>query len=153
MGIAILLAGVAVIATGWLHHLYVRSLAGRSNAWPSAPGVVTASEVVRKIETTADNDLQDVYYARPSYTYEVEGEVLTGRRIRVGAEPRFTDQAKAQAVLAAYPAGAGVQVRYNPRKPSECALEGARPSIATPLIATAAGIVLALAGASLAAGS
>ncbi len=152
MGIAILITGVTVVAVGWIRHLHLGSQAGRSNAWPLAPGVVTASEVVRKVETSADNDLQVVYYAQPSYSYEVEHEVLTGRRIRVGAEPRFTDRCKAEAALLGYPVGARVLVRYDPRKPSECALEGARPSLAAPLLATAAGLVLALVGASLTVG-
>lgn len=152
MGTFILVVGLALIATGWLHHLHVRRRSDRSDAWPSAAGVMTASEVVRKVETTADHELQIVYYARPSYNYEIEDQVLTGGRLRFGAEPRFANRGKAEAALGSYPAGANVLVRYNPQKPSECALEGGRPSLASPLIATAAGLVLALIGASLTGG-
>jgi hypothetical protein len=150
MEILILIAGAAVIAMGWLHHIHARRRTARSDG--VAPGVVTASEVVRRIETTADHELQDVYYAKPSYTYEVEGKTLTGTRIRFGSEQRYADRRKAEAALAGYPAGATILVRYNPRKPSECALESASPSLVPPLLATAAGIALALVGTSLALG-
>lgn len=153
MGISLLIAGLSLIALVWLHHLRLRVRSKRSEAWPSTAGVVTASQVIRKLETSADNDLQEVYHPRLSYRYEVGDQVLTGERVRFGAEPRFSNRHKAEAALADYPVGASTMVRYDPRNPSECVLEGARPSLAGPLIATAAGLFLALVGASLSVGS
>lgn len=152
MGISLLIAGLSLIALAWLHHLRLRVRSKRLDAWPSTAGVVTAIQVIRKLETTADNDLQEVYHARLSYRYEVGDQALTGERVRFGAEPRFSNRHKAEAALAGYRVGASTMVRYDPRNPSECVLEGARPSLAGPLIATAAGLFLALVGASLSVG-
>ncbi len=146
MGELILIAALAVTATGWFFYLRARSKAGKAGNWPMADGVVTVSEVVHKVETSSDNSSQDVYYVQPTYTYEVGGKDLTGTRLSFGAANRFDDRQKAEEIVARYPVGARVQVHYNPDKPDECTLETTLPSLVSPLIATLAGAVIAYVG-------
>lgn len=152
MGISLLIAGLSLTALAWLHHLRLRVRSKRLDAWPSTAGVVDLLQVIVRGGFELSDHLDGRHHARLSYRYEVGDQALTGERVRFGAEPRFSNRHKAEAALAGYRVGASTMVRYDPRNPSECVLEGARPSLAGPLIATAAGLFLALVGASLSVG-
>ncbi|HYE42749.1 MAG TPA: DUF3592 domain-containing protein [Caulobacteraceae bacterium] len=149
MGSIVIAVAVAVVAIAWIFHLRSRAKAKSSAAWPTAAGAVVACDLVHKVETDAEGESEDVWYAKPTYSYAVGGRTLTGSRVAFGAPERFLAEKQAQAIVARYPAGSAVQVRYNPQNPSECVLESKAPSMVFPIIATVAGLILALVGAAL----
>lgn len=146
MGALVILIGLAIMVAGWIVNLRTRRKAGSARAWPLAPGRITASDLIHKIETDADNQAQDVFYVRPTYDYEVDGRALTGDRVSFGASSRFETRKAAEALAGRYPVGRDVAVLYNPRKPQESALESARPNVVTPIILTAVGGFIAFIG-------
>lgn len=146
MGALIILIGLAIIVAAWTVNLRTRRKAGGARAWPQAPGRITASDVVHKVETDADNRLQDIFYVRPTYAYEVDGRALTGERVSFGASSRFESRKAAEALAGRYPVGRDVAVLYNPRKPQESALESARPNFVLPIVLSLAGGFVAFIG-------
>lgn len=94
-----------------------------SQNWPSTRGQVTKAHVQQSYHTDSDGDRHYFYSPVVEYTYEVGGQVYTGRTIRFGFNPSFGSEAKAQAALASYPVGAQVTVYYNPDNPAEAVLE------------------------------
>lgn len=146
MGALVILIGLAIMVAGWIVNLRTRQKAGSARAWPLAPGRITASDLVHKVETDADNRAQDIFYVRPAYAYEVDGRALTGDRVSFGASSRFETRKAAEALAGRYPVGRDVAVLYNPRKPQESALESARPNVVTPIILTVVGGFVAFIG-------
>jgi hypothetical protein len=83
-----------------------------------------------------------------SYAYSAAGRDLQGSRLRFG-NTRCSSRKKADAAIAAYPAGGTISVRYNPDKPEECVLESRKPG-PTYLLMAAIGIFVFALGAYLA---
>lgn len=146
MGALVILIGLAIIVSTWTVNLRTRRKAEGARAWPQAKGRITASDLIHKVETDADNRAQDIFYIRPTYAYEVDGRALTGDRISFGVSSRFESREAAEALAERYPVGRDVAVLYNPRKPQESALESARPNFMTPVVLTLVGGVFVFIG-------
>jgi len=95
-----------------------------SQSWPTVAGMVTESEVKVTEQTSGSGmDAEQTTHYKPvvKYQYSVEGMEFTGSRIAFGA--MNSAHSAANAVVARYPAGASVTVRYDPEKPAEAVLE------------------------------
>jgi hypothetical protein len=94
--------------------------ATRARLWPTTPGVVTSSHLV---ETRGRNPKTHVEVLALEYRFDVDGRPFEGSRwcFGVGAGPSARQNARAAALR--YPAGAPVEVRFNPADPSDCTLE------------------------------
>jgi Protein of unknown function (DUF3592) len=68
-------------------------------------------------------NVQSYQRAIVRYTYEVEGRTFRSSHQTLNEQPEFSTVAEANAFLAGFPPGAGVQVYYNPDNPAESALE------------------------------
>src|SRR5262245_13310882 len=87
----------------------------RALGYPTADGVVTASEV--EIEHDSDGS---TYTPQVAYLYSVARQELTGHRLQYqwsSFGPR-----EARRIVAQYPPGTAVKVYYNPRDPSDSLL-------------------------------
>lgn len=126
VGFGMLALGILWVAGfGWAHF----RAAGKAKAaetWPTAAGRVLSSEIVEEESTDSEGATSTWYNPVITYSYSAGGRELTGRRLRFG-NYRFASRNKAEAALAAYPAGASPMVRYNPQDPEECVLETAKP--------------------------
>jgi hypothetical protein len=107
----LLMGGVALMALGGLRVWR----AEQSGAWPTAPGTVQVSRVV---EASALRPRAEV-----RYSYEVDGKVLTGWRVRFGDAWKSRSAAGAAEDVAQYPVGSSVVVRHEPGFPMESVLE------------------------------
>jgi hypothetical protein len=118
MNVTFLVAGLIIIALGWLNAQRIQGKGKRARAWPTAQGVVLASSVVA-VPMGGSNMLA------PSvvYSYEVAGAKRESASYRLGTPPMFNKPAKAEAAAAKYPAGSQVTVHYDPVKPESSALE------------------------------
>lgn len=97
-----------------------RRLAAASRSWPTAAGRVVESRTVRKFPFLAPPQ----YAPLVRYEYEVDGRQHTGEVVQFGlARLRLWVEADAEAISAAYPAGAAVGVRYDPAAPARAALD------------------------------
>jgi hypothetical protein len=95
-----------------------------SQSWPTVAGTVTESEVkITQDSSGSGLDAQETTHYKPvvKYQYSVEGMEYAGSRIAFGA--MNSAHSAANAVVARYPAGASVTVRYDPEKPAEAVLE------------------------------
>ena len=82
-----------------------------SVAWPSVPGVVAFSGMVR--DTGGDSDS---FTPVVTYSYTVNGQMLQSSRVRFSP-------VKSKKILALYPVGNRVQVFFDPQRPSTAVLE------------------------------
>ncbi|HEX2255653.1 MAG TPA: DUF3592 domain-containing protein [Afifellaceae bacterium] len=151
-------AGSIVLATGLVFSLVGFAFAGstirtrrRADAatrWPRALATVESSEVVVETGRDTDGHLETHYVPVVRYSYEAAGRALRGSRIRVN-DLAFSRRGKAQEIVAKYPAGTQVTMRYDPADPTNAVLETVKPGIATAIfggVFVVLGVLLSLAG-------
>lgn len=90
--------------------------------WPSAAGVVIASEL-RSFTEWQDNVQRTFYTPGVVYRYTVAGREYTSDQHSLGAQTRWGRPEIAQKILARYPVETSVTVYYNPKAPAEAVLE------------------------------
>ncbi len=111
-----------LVAAGYV--VSVRQLRRRAAAvphWPRAEGAIITS----RVHAIRDGPMT-WHQLEISYRYVAGGRSRRATCIRLGYDGRETDPARARAILERYPAGAPVTVYYDyydPRRPSEAALE------------------------------
>jgi hypothetical protein len=116
--LGVTLAGVAILLIGLAVQLRTRAKGRRAQLWPTTRGIILSSEVVavpmagRAMLTPA-----------LTYSYQVAGQALESRGLRIGAPPYFSRPAKARALAAKYPVGSQVTVHYDPAAPTRTALD------------------------------
>jgi hypothetical protein len=118
-------AGLFLIALGLCHYRYrarVRARALATLAWPRAPGRVTASWIGNTTKPGGGDFPTVAYEPQVSYSYEVAGTTYHGVRISF-ADPVDANKKRVADLVARYPAGAVVQVAYDPANPNESVLE------------------------------
>ena len=148
VGLGIFLVGVLwVLGFGYAHYR-AASKAKASETWPIASGQVLSCQVIEEESSDREGGTTTWYNPVLAYSYSVAGRDIQGSRLRFG-NVRSSSRKKAEAALAAYPAGGTVSVRYNPEKPDECVLESRKPA-ATYLIMAAIGVFILALGAYLA---
>jgi len=116
-GLVFLVLGVIFLIVG----LVATKRAKAAQSWPSMPGTVVRSEVVRHESTDEDGSSSVSYEPVVEYEYSVMGQPFTARRIAFGANTFHYK--KAAEIAARYPAGGRVNVYYNPDKPKDAVLE------------------------------
>ncbi len=95
--------------------------AGRSTNWPTTPGIVTESYVLR------NNEEEGTFYIpRIHYRYRVNGKEYLGTRITTGQGSESLDREAAAKIVAQYPEGSRVTVYHHPRRPGYSVLEPGR---------------------------
>jgi hypothetical protein len=99
-----------------------RAQALASQKWPTAPGTVLQSEVVRTVRLFSNEANDYIYTPTVRYAYEVAGKRYEGDTIRfgliVGKQPFQED-----GVIKPYPVGGAVNVHYDPADPKTSVLE------------------------------
>lgn len=125
------LAAVFLGVGGWWLFRSVRTLLRgvRSRSWPTTNGVITASRVVKKLNSHAD----EVWREELEYSYSVAGTNYRGTRRRFGVPAAFDwNDAKQQPLRLGDP----VDVVYSASSPSVSALRrGFSPFAVLTLIA------------------
>ncbi len=115
---------VALIGTGffiWGGVIYAKASA--SDSWPSAEGVVTASEVERSLNTSS-RDRRMKYTPRIEYRYAVADREYTSRRIDFSSVTiSHKNSGRAMQVVNRYPAGKRIPVFYDPMNPEFAVLQ------------------------------
>jgi hypothetical protein len=102
-------------------------LLARANSWPVAAGRVLKTQMHSYYVSRVGMR----YWPLVDYAYRVDGRDYTSRMIGLGAPLIFGSERRAQEILARYPAGAAVQVRYDPADPGQAALELRAPVLTT----------------------
>jgi hypothetical protein len=113
LGIVFLVIAGAMLTLG----IVVLNLATDSESWPTTPGVVTASWVEREMGSRSYS-----YEPHVTYSYAVEGAAYVGNDVRAG-DFSISDRSDAEAIVAKYPVGSDVDVRYDPGDPGRAVLE------------------------------
>lgn len=137
LGPAFILVGIAMLG----YWLLLRNKAKATGQWPSTRGRVVASDIVRSEDS--DGEVQEDL--RVAYDYAVAGATLRGNRVSLQGSGSGSSKAK----LARYPAGAEVDVFYDPQNSASAVLERKLPGnfIVLPIAGTAfciAGVLVTL---------
>jgi hypothetical protein len=117
LGFVFLIIGVVLLILG----VVAAKRAKAAQSWPVIPGTVVNSTVVEHASTDSEGDTSVTYEPLVEYRYNVMGQVYTAKRVAFGAN-RFNYN-KAAEIAARYPAGAQVNVHYNPDKVKDATLE------------------------------
>ncbi len=118
MGFFFAITGAIIIGIGFLAHMRIHAQGRKAQLWPTTKGTVLSSEVA--IEPVMGNAMS---MAAVAYSYEVGGQTLQGRGLRVGKPRYFNKPDKAAALAAQYPVGSQVTVHYDPTTPARTALD------------------------------
>jgi hypothetical protein len=117
--LALLVLGIYLV----VFSLRSKKKAEESQIWPNSPGTVTLAEVKRSVNRDDDGNESYSYYPKVEYTYQVGGQMFTGKRLAFGGLVAQKNPASVQKDLERYPVGGQVTVYYDPGKPSEAVLE------------------------------
>lgn len=141
LGIFVVLVGV--VGALWAGRRYARGKANVAAAqhWLTAPGKVIETNVRRHGVSGGRNAW---YTPEIAYSYSAQGSERRGSRLTFGM-PTARTRGGGEAMLARYPVGAEVQVRYDPDNPDESVLEPGKVA-GNLLFAAAACVALCLGG-------
>ncbi len=98
-----------------------RRYLARANAWPVTAGEIVSSTVEQR-HSTQNGKTRTTYLPVVEFAYIVEGNRLHSRQVKLGLEVSGS-ASFAQGIADRYPAGATVEVHYDPQDPSNAALE------------------------------
>lgn len=106
-----------------------RSFQGTAN-WPKAAGEIVRAFVYRH-ERRTPKETSITFTPVVEYAYTVgEQRYTSGKRDFAPYDcATFTDERKAREIIAAFPAGKAVTVRYNPVVPAQAALKVEKPKM------------------------
>ncbi len=110
----------------WWQMRAAQDEARRSLEWPRVAAVITQSEVgdmtgLTPTDARPTRRTGPAYRAVLEYTYDLEGNLYTGNRLRVGITIEETEQA-ARTLLAPYPVGTQTEASVDPEDPSRAVL-------------------------------
>jgi hypothetical protein len=145
LGIFVALIGAVGALWAGLAYRRSRALVEAAKQWREAPGKVAATDVERRGGRTTAHDAYYVPLIR--YTYVVNGREREGARLRFGLVTART-RGGAEKMLAPWPAGAAIQVRYDPDDPDRSVLEPGKAG-GNLLAVTILFLILFLAGAAI----
>jgi hypothetical protein len=114
VGFSVLFVGSGIFLTWWAQASMAEGRA--SKKWPSTQGRVISSKV-----HTYDNDGTTMYRPEVAYSYAVNGATYTSDRITM-THVATNRSGYARDMVARFPAGAAVQVRYDPTDPAKAVL-------------------------------
>ena len=86
--------------------------------WPTAPGIVTDSQVIMQYDDEGDR----TYKAAITYRYDVDGLEYNGNRRSV-IETNLSNSQNAEKIVSQFVPGSPVQVYYRPDDPQDAVLE------------------------------
>ena len=113
MGVFLLIGG-GLSVWGWT----ILQNARASATWPTAEGVITASEVTE----SRDGEGHDSYSPEVAYQYTAGNQEHESYTIKFG-ENSYDNRGRAEAIAATYPVGQPVTVYYDPEEPGRSVLE------------------------------
>jgi hypothetical protein len=146
LGIFVALVGAVGALWSGLVHRRARSLTEAAKRWLDAPGTIVATDVEQRGGISATNR-NSYYVPLVRYTYVVNGREREGSRLRFGMATART-RGGAEKMLAPYPPGAAVKVRYDPEYPDQSVLEPDKTG-SNLLVAAVACFVILLGGAAI----
>jgi hypothetical protein len=120
LGIFIALIGVFLLVWSLKGGGQAKKDIAAALAWPEATAVVVAHDV----ETHRQFAGRNVYSCEPKlrYRFQVGGTEYDGDRLRFGYVRTNTDH-QARQLMAPYPLGSWIRIRFNPYNPAESVVE------------------------------
>jgi hypothetical protein len=114
-------AGGFGLLTLWFAIAFTR-MVRQASRWPVTPGRIMSSGVEAFQDDSGEGPSQTHYRSRVLYTYEVNGHLYAGDRLRLGVVTSSNIPGMARRLAARYPVGSEVDVHYNPESPGESVL-------------------------------
>jgi Protein of unknown function (DUF3592) len=99
-----------------------RSTARASETWPVAGGTVLSSDVASRVSRQKNSSTVTYYKPQIRYGYKVAGTEYESEVIRFG-DLEKQSRSLADEIVAKYPVGSTIAVRYDPQDPKRATLE------------------------------
>lgn len=112
--------------------------------WPGVVATVLYSQVASQTRTDAKGLARTVFVPVIEYEYDVGGEFYQAARLSFD-DAAETSAGAAERIVAQYPVGAGIEVRYDPKDPFNATIDTGADRLNLPLIGAVGLGVLALA--------
>ncbi len=115
--------GVAALMT-FMAQLASRKMARIAAGWPRAQGRVMRSETEGYYDSTGGgSNRRMVYEPVVEYAFSVEGKEYRSTQLRLGGKLASSMKEIADQVVARYPEGSAVEVRYDPKNPTQSVVD------------------------------
>lgn len=138
LGLFVAALGIGMVLWGLTQRSKANALVGEAQSWPTAPGTITATQIVK-----GGTNRNPTFAPMVRYEFEVDGGKHLGERLRPGYV-KVGSRGAAERMLEPFPVGASVPVRYDPADPGSSLLELKTSSI--PMLTAVFGVVLLLMG-------
>jgi len=138
LGLFVALVGGVALIWAWRGNASSKALSQAAQRWPTAQGVINDATVVLQGYGRSAYWLPAI-----SYAYSVTGREFVGGRIRFGYIGT-RGRGAAERMIAPYPVGSVVAVRYDPQDPQSSVLEADRVTSNYLIGAICGAVVLAL---------
>jgi hypothetical protein len=120
---------IALAVLGLRLYLQTRRKFQASASWPTAPGTITASELVESQSRETDDRGREIvnteYRVDIRFGYKVAGREFHSGNWKWGWTAIYRNPEKPAAIVAAYPVGKSVPVYYDPADPATAVLDPA----------------------------
>jgi Protein of unknown function (DUF3592) len=121
---ALVFLAICLAISGYAGRLFVHGI--RSRSWPCVPGRITTSRLEQMSGSGTGRSTRSAVFVL-EYTYTVNGEACTGKRIAMAPRGWFSLGRPAE-LQKKYSGGKEVPVYYDPAKPTLCTLENGVPA-------------------------
>ncbi len=108
--------GVGIVLI--LRYVRGKQKAKQSESWPSVEGKILSHDI-----RMDSGDDYTFYLPQVTYTYQIQDQEFTGKRISFGSAPSFKKIFKAEKLLEQFPINSLVTVYYDPEKPQESVIQ------------------------------
>ena len=121
LGCGILLFG-CIFAGYALRQMF---LAFQSSSWEKTSATMKRSSLTEISDVLKDGEARDNqrYHLDLLYSFDIDGKNYTGTRLKFGPLWGSNNLRVIQNVLGQYPQNSTVNISYNPKNPSQCALQ------------------------------
>jgi len=140
LGIFVALVGLAGALWAARAHFRSRAQVEAARRWLDAPGKVLSTDIQQRGGGSASRRTAYYYFPLIHYSYVVNGRERQGSRLRFGLTSTRSRAGAAQ-ILAPWPVGAAIQVRYDPDDPDQSVLEPGKAAGNLLLVSIACGVV------------
>ena len=121
LGIFVALLGLGGALWAGLAHVRARGQVEAAKRWLDVPGKVLSTNVEQRGSMGSGRNSR-YYVPQIRYSYVVNGRERQGSRLRFGL-PSARTRGGAEQMLAAWPVGGAIKVRYDPDDPDQSVLE------------------------------
>ena len=119
-----LVAGLGVCGLAFSMRRRVRA----SRSWPRVAGTVVAADIASETSSSNTTAGGRLFWPEIAFEYQVDGRTYTANTVHL-VETHSSNRRPAEELVARYPVGTAVEVRYDPDDPSQSLIESTQDGL------------------------